>query len=597
MILLVDNRTVSDDKHKPAADEQTLAKLLEAAFVLQEHNREMERLQVRLGLKRVSIEAENHSSRQQDQSLPAMGPKSAAQAKSPTPSADYRSTLGRIVEIQHQIQVRTLDFKSALKLVAQRVCELTHATGAAIGIIEQGSVFYRAVTGSNTPEESLVPLDQSILARCIETGEAFRCADASVASQPDAEKWRRRGIQSLIVVPFFHNGGIAGSLELYNTSPNAFMEQDVHTCQLMAGLVGEALVREEEGTSKKSLAAERAAMLEALEKLQPNLAALVDPAGARTGLGAPLATTRDTSYSCRKCGHRLMREEQFCGQCGLPRAGDYEPSNIQSKVASLWQMQQSQTKVGGLESAARSMNGAAEKPDPLRWESPIARSVEQQVPDPFTPEDLEFSENPQIEASIPAEIKPIPCVEDEQFTLEEEDSFSPEPRESSRALVKSDVAQSAAWNSAASTRPFLERLASNQRGGILPRFWNTRRGDIYLGIAVILVACVVRWGLWSSPSVKATVTPAKPASTQHKPAPEPGLSFLDRVLIQLGLAEAPEPVPDKGNPSAQVWVDLQTALYYCPGSDQYGKTSRGKFTSQREAQLDQFEPAYRRVCK
>jgi len=68
------------------------------------------------------------------------------------------------------------------------------------------------------------------------------------------------------------------------------------------------------------------------------------------------------------------------------------------------------------------------------------------------------------------------------------------------------------------------------------------------------------------------------------------------MLIQFGLAEAPDPPPDKGKPGVQVWVDQRTALYYCPGADLYGKTPKGKFTTQREAQLDQFEPAYRKVC-
>jgi hypothetical protein len=51
-----------------------------------------------------------------------------------------------------------------------------------------------------------------------------------------------------------------------------------------------------------------------------------------------------------------------------------------------------------------------------------------------------------------------------------------------------------------------------------------------------------------------------------------------------------------GNPDVKVWVDLQTALYYCPGTDLYGSTPKGKYTTQGDAQQDQFEPAYRRPC-
>jgi hypothetical protein len=67
-------------------------------------------------------------------------------------------------------------------------------------------------------------------------------------------------------------------------------------------------------------------------------------------------------------------------------------------------------------------------------------------------------------------------------------------------------------------------------------------------------------------------------------------------LISLGIAEAP-PTPEyAGNPQTKVWVDLSTALYYCQGSEFYGKTPKGKFTSQQDAQQDQFEPAGRKPC-
>ena len=154
----------------------------------------------------------------------------------------------------------------------------------------------------------------------------------------------------------------------------------------------------------------------------------------------------------------------------------------------------------------------------------------------------------------------------------------------------------AAWSSAASARDFLEQLAAAKRSGSLLQFWKTRRGDIYLAIAVLLVAGVISRAIWSGHSVSATGNPAAGSTDHRKPAPDADLSWFDRTLISLGLAEAPPPPEYKGNPDTQVWVDLQTALYYCPGADLYGKTAKGKFTSQRDAQLDQFEPAYRKAC-
>jgi len=596
VITPVEDRTVSEEKHKPVPDEQTLGKLLEAAYVVQEHNREMQKLELRLRVKRDQLEAE-------DRAYPLESPVPQAKSPEPAPPPDNTSTLAKIVETQHQIQFRRMEFESALKLVAERVCGMTNANGAAIGIIERKTVHYRAVAGRGTPVPgSIVPLDKATFAPCLNTGEVFRCANANVELQVDRDECKRRGIQSLIAVPVFHDGGIAGGLELYYASPNAFTEQNVHTSQLMAGLVAEALVHEEEAAWKKSLASERAAMLEALEKLQPNLAALVEkPAEKRASPVEPPPTTA-RRYSCRRCGHPLVSEEQFCGQCGTPRAGDYEAPNMQSKVASMWQMQERQKKGAGSESTKNAFEKAAEKFDALQPESSLAHSFEQPIPELFTSSDLELAalelaaeSSEAIETPAGVEAKEIASVEDEDV-LAEADGVSQGSPDGSPALAKRQFRHPADWSSAASARAFLEQLASGKRTGRLLQLWNTHRGDIYLGIAVVLVACVIRWGLWSNHPVKATGTPPAATATHRKPAPDAGLSFLDRVLIQIGLAEAPEPPQDKGNPGVQVWVDQRTALYYCPGTDLYGKTPRGKFTTQREAQLDQFEPAYRKAC-
>ena len=50
-----------------------------------------------------------------------------------------------------------------------------------------------------------------------------------------------------------------------------------------------------------------------------------------------------------------------------------------------------------------------------------------------------------------------------------------------------------------------------------------------------------------------------------------------------------------GNPDTQVWVDVHTALYYCPGGDLYGKTADGK-CSRTGCQQDQFQPAKGKAC-
>jgi hypothetical protein len=106
-----------------------------------------------------------------------------------------------------------------------------------------------------------------------------------------------------------------------------------------------------------------------------------------------------------------------------------------------------------------------------------------------------------------------------------------------------------------------------------------QRADLYLGVAVFVAALALLWPAAGAPRA-AALTP------------------WERALVTLGIAEDPAPVVHfQGDPSLAVWVDPHTALYYCPGEEQYGKTADGRFSSQREAQMDRFEPAGRSACE
>jgi hypothetical protein len=172
----------------------------------------------------------------------------------------------------------------------------------------------------------------------------------------------------------------------------------------------------------------------------------------------------------------------------------------------------------------------------------------------------------------------------------------PAPPASPPDLAEADTHEH--WTSAAKAREFLEGVSGSNGHGAWFRFLSARRGDLYLAIALLFVAMVIYWGVSSSSSANAPETQLS-KTARRKPAPDAGLSTFDKMLIGLGLAEAPEApnYTSKGNPDTQVWVDLHTALYYCPGAELYGKTPKGKFTSQRDAQLDQFEPALRKTCE
>ena len=575
---------MSDQKGKPALDEQALERLLEAAFVLQEHNRDPK--------PDLKLESQSGNIREKE-----------AQSSQPPPAApddasknDYTLTLAQIVETQRQIQSRHLDLENALSLIVERIVGITRAAGAAIGIVDGKKIRYRAATGSHAlPLSTELPMNKTLYDACLHVGQVIRCRDVNIEFLVDVDECRRRGIQSLIAVPIYHDGEIAGALELYFANAGAFTEQDVHRCQLMAGLVAESFARDDELAWKKSLAAERATMLEALEKLKPNLAALVggpvtkEPNAQEADASAGSAISAN-GFVCRKCGHELVAEEQFCGKCGTPRLKSDEPRSMQSKMASLWQMQQAKR---GAEPLSAGNGSAARSRPPVE---DITVSDEIQAAETLDDELLASLHPDQESAAVePPDESSAELLRrlTEPGSKADSAKDAPETSDTETALVKS--ADAITWSSAAKARDFLEQLASGRNQSAFARFWNARRGDIYLAVAVILVAVVLRWGIWSSHSVSATGGPFATAG-HRRPAPDSDLSMLDKMLIGLGLAEAPDAPEHRGNPETQVWVDTHTALYYCPGTDLYGKTPKGKYTTQRDAQLDQFEPAYRKAC-
>jgi putative methionine-R-sulfoxide reductase with GAF domain len=559
---------VSDQKNKPVLDEQTFGKLLESAFVLQEHYRKMQALEA-------SLESQSELLREQELAnqalLQASEPESES-VESAREDDDYTLTLAQIVEAQHQIQIRHLELDKALAVVAERVARITNASGAGIGILDEATVRYRAGAGSPAlPVGTEVPLQTAVCQASVRTGQVIRTEDLDTEFLFDPEPCRKRGIRSLLAVPIYYDGDIAGALELYFSRIRGFVEEDIHTCQLMAGLVTEALARDAGVTLRKSTVAERSTMLTAIERLQPKLAALGDDRSSTDSIADMSAGTIGMTSPCWKCGANLLAEEIFCGTCGAPSSRDAEASTMQSKLASAWPTQPINEKSFGTAPA----NGT-----PPRTDSP---SLPQ----------LKLGQKPGQSAGPFA-------ASDHQVALTEssssEQAIDKHNDAASNALVKSP--QDIVWGSVAKTQDFLESLAAIRSPGAFVRFWRSRRGDFYLAIALVLVAVVIGWGVWSNHSVSATDggSAVSRSANRKRPAPDADLSAFDKFLMSLGLAEPPETPEYRGNPDTQVWVDPNTALYYCPGSDLYQKTAKGKLASQRDAQLDQFEPASRRVC-
>jgi hypothetical protein len=254
---------------------------------------------------------------------------------------------------------------------------------------------------------------------------------------------------------------------------------------------------------------------------------------------------------CRGCGNEIAEEEAFCGLCGLPSPNQKPTGDIQSKWASLWHMQQAAQKKGVV---------------------PPAEPQGDALPGELLAM-LNRNEAPAVGLAEPKQAAP---------------ELETEPVSALRILPHEDAsanAQASTWTSASMARTWLESLnAGGGKTDWLAAQWRRHRANIYLGVSVLLLLAVLAG--WNS-------GPPTPAATKGRPR----LSLMEKTLVALNLAEPPPAPVYLGNPQTQVWVDLHTALYYCPGEDLYGKTPDGKMTTQQDAQQDSFQPALRKVCK
>jgi hypothetical protein len=325
-------------------------------------------------------------------------------------------------------------------------------------------------------------------------------------------------------------------------------------------------------------------MLEVLEKIKPQLARLAGSPDAALALSKDQTEAESAlaEAPCQSCGNVLAAGEVFCGSCGTSRAV-VAGKDLQSKWATLWNLKQA---TEGLPTSADDADSFTRQPSSV--------------------EAAETANNAEVtDTQAVAESQALATNHDSLALTDTPATALPGPESPAEdALVPVTPAK-------VESRVWLRSIAVSPPAVQLRGFWQkakgfarTHRGDLALGASFVLFLITIIWavsvdhsttsaasGAATPPAVGA---PAKPKRKQTPPPPK--LSFFEELLVSVGLAEPPPAPSYSGNPNIPVWVDVHTALYYCPGTDLYGKTPQGKIASQRDAQQDQFEPASRKVC-
>ena len=585
-------QTATSPQRKPLLDEASFQQLLSAAYVLQEHN---DRLR-----------AKGHQ-------------------------ADFAENLSAIVETQKLIQTLQLDLAAAAELVAERVQKITHASGTAIGIIEKDQLFYRSATGTAALDAGMrVALNSALSADCLSKGSALNYPDVTPSLHVHSELFRSRDVKAFIAVPVYHAGQVAGVLELRFARANSFREADLRTAELMAGLLSEAMVTAARMKWKEALASERQSMLEALERIKPQIERLgsesgpienvaparpLVPAAAQSVIRPQPPAVRSPDV-CSVCGSDFFDEsESFCGICGTARpvpparrdgSGVYSANQNATPWLTPYGQENPTNGNSGTgvaptrDTVLKDKSVSATPPasvlsEPRATPAPLAQRIVEPPPaEPFQPESKPALQPPLM---VTSPVLPPPDPFAPPAEVQGPDSLRIVPADPADQAEAAKKVAPYPWGSAKKTQEWLETVKTHHgpRAEWLARQWQKHRANFYVAVsAVMLLAVIFGWG--NRPAGNTAGNTTQPPPSQHQAPPPPQLTLFEKLLVNLGLAEAPPPPVDMGNPDTQVWVDVHTALYYCPGGDLYGKTADGKFSSQRDAQQDQFQPAKGKAC-
>jgi hypothetical protein len=547
---------------------------------------------------------------------------------------DPAATLLEIAEAQSLLRSLS-DVSAAAKVIAERLERITSASAIAVAFLRNEQLEYCAAAGTSASlAGSTVPTPANI-------AELLRKAKARDASSNDLRrKYLQGDTPNPILFPFYDKTAMVGFLQLNFPETESIAAHETQSCQVMANLMGEAVARANELQWKHALAKEHAAVLEALERLKPQLerltedslatnpeaaetmpepssgpgvetkqqllgelspealpdisdllAQLTDEPASRTASGTQAGSvplkdeakvagsslaavpesaraanpaseelTCQLSSACQQCGFQFAEGESFCGRCGTPRSMEYTPrrDELAPEPQTIGE-HGDEPRCGGKFLLEGEVSPAIPVPIPLVFQAGASEGI------------------PAVDGTAALALDPV---------APKAEKAEAEPENQMRILLEHEKsAWQSPWTSAAKARSWLESFG---QGPSPAKYWLAKHpGDVSVAIAVLVLLLAILW--W---------TPHQAPPRPRRKSPEASLTLFERALVELGLAEPPAVSAGyAGNPKSSVWEDVHTALYYCSGSERYGKTEGGKIASQREAQLDQFQPAGNKPCE
>ena len=151
-------------------------------------------------------------------------------------------SLAAVADVQRFMESPEFALERALPLIAERALQASKASGIAIALLESMDLVYRAGSGSAAVEIGRrVP---AVLTACTNSEgrpEILRVENAETDWRIQADICRQFGATSLLILPIYDRGAIAGVFQVHFNEAHSFLDREIRAYRLIAGLVEEAL--------------------------------------------------------------------------------------------------------------------------------------------------------------------------------------------------------------------------------------------------------------------------------------------------------------------------------------------------------------------
>jgi len=153
-----------------------------------------------------------------------------------------RNQLLKVIEIQTELLKLGNDLGKVMQLVVNETLPLIVAEGAAIELVEDGEMAYRATSGIAAPELGMrLKIATSLSGLSVMKGEVLTCDDSELDPRVDKEACRKLGLRSMIVLPLKFSGVTVGVLKAMSKRPRKFKERDVTLLGMLTDAVAAAM--------------------------------------------------------------------------------------------------------------------------------------------------------------------------------------------------------------------------------------------------------------------------------------------------------------------------------------------------------------------